>query len=77
MIIKQLRYRHDGQNFKKSTVEMKLYQEEIRLLMKQKKVTQKDLTKLTGVRQATISDWLNGKQDINVKTLEKLLKALE
>ena len=54
-----------------------MYKEKIRLLMKQKKVTQKDLTKLTGVRQATISDWLNGKQDINVKTLEKLLKALE
>lgn len=54
-----------------------MYKEKIRLLMKQKKVTQKALTRLTGVRQATISDWLNGKQDINVKTLEKLLKALE
>lgn len=46
-------------------------------LLTQKKLTQKDLSALTGTSQAAISKILSGKHKTKVSTLEKLAKVLD
>jgi transcriptional regulator with XRE-family HTH domain len=44
--------------------------------MKKKHVTQVELGRRSGVRLATISDFINGKQDIRTHNVERILSAL-
>jgi transcriptional regulator with XRE-family HTH domain len=39
-------------------------------------LTQKQIAEASGVRQATLSQWLRGEQEINTDTLERLITAL-
>ena len=40
-------------------------------------VTQTRLQQMTGILQHRISDYLNGKRDVNAETLRKMLEALK
>lgn len=54
-----------------------MFKDQITIRMAEKKLSIRKLSAESGVRYATISDWLNGKKDIYVRNLEKLLEALK
>jgi transcriptional regulator with XRE-family HTH domain len=56
---------------------MTRFQELIKNEMTQKRIKLIEVAERAGIRRATVSDFLRGKADIRVSTLEKILKALE
>jgi len=52
------------------------FREQLAAAKKRANVTNKKMSQETGVREAAISQFLNGKTDIQVGTLEKLLNFL-
>lgn len=53
-----------------------MLREKIIKARKEQGLTQKDLAKKVGVRQATISDFERGKTNLNSNTLEKIFEIL-
>lgn len=49
----------------------------LKALMEEKKITSYRLSKMTGVHQTTISNWLNGKSYPNAKSMQKIANALD
>jgi transcriptional regulator with XRE-family HTH domain len=56
---------------------MTRFQELIKNEMTQKRIKLIEVAEKADIRRATVSDFLRGKADIRVSTLEKILKALE
>jgi len=56
---------------------MTRFQELIKNEMTQKRIKLIEVAEKAGIRKATLSNFLHGKVDIRVSTLEKILKALE
>lgn len=46
-------------------------------LMKAHKLSQKDVARISGVPQATISQWVTGKANPTEDTLQRLAKAID
>ena len=50
---------------------------EIRRVRKEKKITQKELSEITGIPQASISNIEAGKMNPSLRTIERILQALK
>lgn len=49
----------------------------VQFLLKQKKMTQLDLARFLNVSAASVAKWLSGKENLTIKTICKIQKALE
>ena len=53
------------------------FQKRLKRLLKEKKMTQSDLSKITGITQSSISDWIKGKYLPRQDKVFILAKALQ
>ncbi|MCR4735286.1 MAG: helix-turn-helix domain-containing protein [Treponema sp.] len=49
----------------------------IEMLLRAKKMSQRDLAEKLGVTEVTVSRWLNGERDPSIETLNKIAQALD
>ena len=55
---------------------MKTFSERLRYVLNEKKITQSELSKRTGIRQSSISDWLNGRYEPKQDKIYLIAQAL-
>lgn len=51
-------------------------QEDVQMMMKAQRITQKKICKKSGVSRSILSRWLSGKQNITSENLKKIAEAL-
>ncbi len=70
----KIEIRKDAENFVRNTMEIA---DEIQLILKKKKMSQKDLANLLCKKEPEISRWLSGVHNITPKTIAKIEAVLD
>lgn len=52
-------------------------QDDLRMLMRDRGITQKELSRLSGVSESMISLWMNERQNLTIDRLQAIAKALD
>ncbi len=55
----------------------KIFSEKLKRLMFEKNLKQEDFAKKIGVNQSHVSNWITGKRNPSIKTLNKIAKTLD